>query len=85
MKKEMLRNLLSYSITILEEQQKEKESMNQYYTYLNELRNSGTTNMFGASSYLQEEFDLSRYEAKDILMSWMKSFPAEASKTEERA
>jgi hypothetical protein len=56
--------------------------MEQYYNYLNELRDSGKTNMFGASSYLQDEFDLSRYEAKDILMSWMKSFSAEASKTE---
>ena len=54
----------------------------QYYNYLNDLRDSGVTNMFGASPYLQEEFGLSRYEAKTVLMSWMKSFSAVASKTE---
>jgi len=36
--------------------------MEQYYNYLNDLRDSGVTNMFGASPYLQEEFGLSRYE-----------------------
>jgi hypothetical protein len=56
--------------------------MEQYYSYLNDLRDSGVTNMFGASPYLQEEFGLSRYEAKTVLMSWMKSFSAVASKTE---
>lgn len=55
----------------------------QYYSYLNVLRDSGVTNMFGASPYLQEEFGLSRREAKEVLMSWMKSFSAEQSKTED--
>jgi hypothetical protein len=55
----------------------------QYYSYLNVLRDSGVTNMFGASPYLQEEFGLSRREAKEVLMSWMKSFSAGASKTED--
>jgi hypothetical protein len=55
----------------------------QYYSYLNDLRDSGVTNMFGASPYLQEEFGLSRHEAKTVLMSWMKSFSAVPSKTED--
>jgi hypothetical protein len=55
----------------------------QYYSYLNVLRDSGVTNMFGASPYLQEEFGLSRREAKEVLMSWMKSFSAVPSKTED--
>jgi len=46
--------------------------MEQYYNYLNDLRDSGVTNMFGASPYLQEEFGLSRYEAKTVLMSCSK-------------
>ena len=54
----------------------------QYYSYLNVLRDSGVTNMFGASPYLQEEFGLSRRESKTVLMSWMKSFSAAPSKTE---
>jgi hypothetical protein len=30
--------------------------MNEYFEYLEELRQSGVTNMFGASSYLMREF-----------------------------
>ena len=42
--------------------------------YLNELRESGETNMFGASSYLEQEFDLEKHEAKEILAVWMATF-----------
>jgi hypothetical protein len=46
----------------------------EYYVYLEELRQSGETNMFGASSYLREEFDLGRREAIKIVASWMKNY-----------
>jgi hypothetical protein len=46
----------------------------EYYVYLEELRQSGETNMFGASSYLREEFDLGRREAIKIVSSWMKNY-----------
>ena len=46
---------------------------NQYHIYLDELRDSGVTNMFGAVPYLQEEFGLDKKEARDILLTWMKS------------
>ena len=42
--------------------------------YLDQLRDSGVTNMFGAGQYLEEEFNLERSEAKSILLEWMKSF-----------
>lgn len=45
--------------------------MSEYFEYLNELRDSGETNMFGAGAYLEAEFDLDRREAKNILMAWM--------------
>ena len=48
--------------------------MEKYFTYLNVLRESGVTNMFGAAPYLQQEFGLSRHEARDILKQWMESF-----------
>ena len=35
------------------------------FTYLDELRDSGVTNMFGAAPYLQREFDLEKREARD--------------------
>jgi hypothetical protein len=48
--------------------------MSQYFAYLNDLRDSGETNMFLASPYLEAEFGLDRKEAKDILLAWMRSF-----------
>ena len=44
------------------------------FEYLNALRDSGVTNMFGAGPYLQEAFGLSRYEAKDVVLAWMQTF-----------
>jgi len=49
----------------------EKESM---FQYLDDLRESGQVNMFGSGAYLQSAFGLSRYEAKDVVMEWMKTF-----------
>ena len=48
--------------------------MKEYFAYLNALRDSGVTNMFGAAPYLQQEFGLTKYQARDILMKWMESF-----------
>jgi len=42
--------------------------------FLDELRISGDTNMYGAAPYLQREFDIPRDEARVILSYWMKSF-----------
>ena len=46
----------------------------EYFEYLDALRESGVTNMFGAGAYLEDHFDLTRYEAKDILLEWIQSF-----------
>lgn len=48
--------------------------MEEYFEYLVELRDSGVTNMFGATPYLVAEFDLDESEARDVLSAWMKSF-----------
>lgn len=42
--------------------------------YLDWLRESGLTNMWGASSYLVDAFDLDKKEAKAILLEWMRTF-----------
>jgi len=47
-----------------------------YIDYLNALRESGITNMFGARPYLQETFDLSKAEAGKVLANWMSNFQA---------
>lgn len=45
-----------------------------YYRYLEKLRASGITNMFEASVYLEDEFNLYTDDAKKILVSWMKNY-----------
>jgi hypothetical protein len=48
-----------------------------YYDYLDNLRESGITNMFGARSYLQEAFEELGEDKKlagDILSDWMVTF-----------
>jgi len=42
--------------------------------FLNELRDSGVTNMFGAGVYVQEEYGVTRDEAREFVTTWMKSF-----------
>jgi len=42
--------------------------------YLDELRESGVTNMFGARPYLQRRFSLEPKEAGAILAYWMRTF-----------
>jgi len=46
----------------------------EYFIYLDNIRESGAINMFGAAPYLQDAFGLSRYDAKDILLEWMDTF-----------
>lgn len=48
-----------------------KEEM---FVYLDDIRETGKINMFGAGPYLQDAFGLSRYEAKDIVLEWMNTF-----------
>jgi hypothetical protein len=42
--------------------------------FLDELRESGVTNMFGAAPYIVEEFGVTRKEAKSFLLNWMQTF-----------
>lgn len=51
-----------------------KKDLTTYFKYLDDLRASGTTNMFGAAPYLQGEFFLTKSEATNILVKWMKTF-----------
>lgn len=50
---------------------------NKYWIYLEELRRSGVTNMFGATPYLMEEFGLEKNEARKILTDWMNNYDPE--------
>ena len=47
---------------------------NKYWIYLEELRKSGATNMYGAAPWLQAAFGLKHAEAVKILVDWMKNY-----------
>jgi len=52
-----------------------EDQVNEFYTYLDGLRESGSCNMFGSSEYLAAEFeDLSDLQARKIVSSWMTDF-----------
>jgi len=44
------------------------------FDYLDVLRESGITNMFGAGPYVEEAFDLKRRVARDLVIKWMTTF-----------
>lgn len=56
----------------------EKESRNKrvkietIFEFLDELRDSGKTNMYGAVPYLTETFGMNNMVAKSLLKQWMK-------------
>lgn len=46
-----------------------------YFSYLDELRESGETNMWGARPYLQDMFpELEHEDAGAVLLEWMSTF-----------
>ena len=42
--------------------------------YLDSLRDSGVTNMYGAGRYVEYEFDLTHDGAQEALVYWMETF-----------
>ena len=51
-----------------------KLTQEEVFTYLVKLRDSGVTNMFGATPYLQREFSIPQAAATNWLGRWMDSF-----------
>lgn len=47
------------------------------FAYLDELRKSGKTNMFGAGRYLEEKYHIPSTTANHILKRWMENFQPE--------
>jgi hypothetical protein len=54
--------------------QQDKDIEEQAFVYLDELRESGVTNMFEAGSYLENEFTMDKKQAREILLKWMNTF-----------
>ena len=44
------------------------------FKFLDNLRESGAINMFGAGTYVQDAFGLDRWEARDLVLEWMETF-----------
>ena len=44
------------------------------FEYLDELRESGVVNMFGAGTYVMEEYDLTKQEAREYVTDWIRTF-----------
>ena len=53
---------------------KELPSQRDVNIFLDVVRSSGVTNMFGAGSYIEEHFDVNKYQAREYLHTWMKTF-----------
>ena len=49
------------------------------FEYLDELRESGRTNMFAAASFLENEMCWDRREAREAVRLWMDTFGHDAS------
>ena len=47
--------------------------------YLNELRLSGITNMFGAAPFIEADFGLTLQESRRLLKLWMENFNEEGN------
>ena len=55
--------------------EKEDFITEEHLNYLDDLRESGVTNMLGAASYIQDMFfSLSMSESREVLTYWMESW-----------
>lgn len=49
----------------------------EHLTFLDDLRDSGVVNMFGAGEYIVYEFNVDKATARQVLAYWMKTFGQE--------
>jgi hypothetical protein len=67
------------SLKKLVEERKTDRLEKEVFLYLDSLRDSGLTNMFGAAPYVEEEFELDKKRARALVMKWMKSYAKEGN------
>jgi hypothetical protein len=51
-----------------------EETLCEMFNYLFDLQESGETNMWGASSYLEQEFDLEKKLSSKVTVFWMQNY-----------
>jgi|TARA_R110000824_G_scaffold121909_1_gene278430 hypothetical protein len=55
--------------------ERDLDEVEEYFKFLDDLRETGITNMFGAGAFLEDSYpELNKQEAKAILMDWMDSY-----------
>ena len=52
----------------------DRDTLIEAFEYLDKLRASGITNMFGAAPYMERELGMSRHGARTILSKWMMTY-----------
>lgn len=52
------------------------ETETKVFEFLDALRESGVTNMYGGTPYIMREFGMGKAEAKAHLVKWMETFSA---------
>tara|TARA_R110000796_G_scaffold59008_8_gene135974 strand:- start:804 stop:1013 length:210 start_codon:yes stop_codon:yes gene_type:complete len=58
------------------------EQEQEVFLFLNELRDSGVTNMWGATPYIERNFsELTRSKASELHVLWMKNFSSDGDYT----
>jgi hypothetical protein len=51
------------------------DQLTEYFQFLDDLRETGSTNMFGAAPYLQRTYrGMTREEAHTVLVAWQDTF-----------
>ena len=54
--------------------ERDLDEVDEYFKFLDDLRETGITNMFGAGAFLEDAYpELNKQEAKAVLMDWMDS------------
>ena len=51
-----------------------EQDLETYFAFLDNIREDGKINMFGAAPVLAETYGLDKRDARDILFKWMDTF-----------
>ena len=71
----MTLNRLGKTLTVkLDEPVRPVFTTDEILEYLDELRESGETNMYGAAPYVKTEFEMNVRDARTAVAYWMKTF-----------
>ena len=65
-----------------EEEPRPEFVTDEHLRFLDALRESGKTNMFGAAPYIADLFEIPMQQARKILTYWMRTFTTRKQKSE---